>query len=210
MRPAANDTHQRRGIALVLSAPSGAGKSTLTHRLLAEFPNFGYSISCTTRQPRAGEVDGRDYHFISHEEFERRRAQNWFAEWAEVHGNFYGTPLAPLREMLDSGRDVIFDIDVQGAAQLKLNIAEALFVFILPPSMSELENRLRSRGTDDEETIARRMANAAGEMREAHWYDALVVNDDLDRAYDALRAAYLAATLAPARNGGLVDRILEK
>lgn len=200
----------RKGIALVLSAPSGAGKSTLTQRLRSEFPNFGYSISCTTRQPRAGEIDGRDYHFISHEEFERRRTANYFAEWAEVHGNYYGTPLAPLREMLDKGQDVIFDIDVQGAAQMKLTLAEALFVFILPPSMLELENRLRSRGTDSEETIARRMANATGEMREAHWYDALVVNDDLDRAYDALRATYLAATLAPARNNGLVDAILEK
>ena len=199
---------KRKGIALVMSAPSGAGKSTLTHKLLNEFPHFGYSISCTTRKPRAGEVDGRDYHFISHEEFDRRRAENLFAEWAEVHGNFYGTPLAPLREMLDNGQDVIFDIDVQGAAQMKLNLAEALFVFILPPSMSELENRLRSRGTDDEETIARRMANAAGEMAEARWYDAVVVNDNLDRAYDELRAAYLAATLAPARNTGLVDAIL--
>ena len=205
-----SDTPLRKGIALVLSAPSGAGKSTLTHKLLTEFPNFGYSISCTTRKPRAGEVDGRDYHFISHEEFERRRAANYFAEWAEVHGNYYGTPLEPLRAMLDSGQDVIFDIDVQGAAQMKLNLAEALFVFILPPSMTELENRLRSRGTDDEATISRRMANAAGEMREAHWYDALVVNDDLDRAYDELRAAYLAATLAPARNNGLVDAILER
>ena len=205
-----NSKRVRKGIALVLSAPSGAGKSTLTHKLLNEFPNFGYSVSCTTRQPRAGEVDGKDYHFISHSEFERRRAENWFAEWAEVHGNYYGTPLAPLRDMLEAGQDVIFDIDVQGAAQLKLSLAEALFVFILPPSMSELENRLRARGTDDEETIARRMANAAGEMAEARWYDALVVNDDLDKAYDALRAAYLAATLAPARNSGLVDAILEK
>ena len=205
-----NSKPVRKGIALVLSAPSGAGKSTLTHKLLTEFPSFGYSVSCTTRQPRPGEVDGRDYHFISHSEFERWRAENWFAEWAEVHGNYYGTPLAPLRKMLDAGKDVIFDIDVQGAAQLKLSLAEALFVFILPPSMSELEKRLRTRGTDSEETIARRLANAAGEMAEARWYDALVVNDDLDKAYDALRAAYLAATLAPARNSGLVDAILEK
>ena len=200
----------RKGIALVLSAPSGAGKSTLTHKLLTEFPNFGYSVSCTTRQPRAGEVDGRDYHFISHSEFERLRAENWFAEWAEVHGNYYGTPLGPVRGMLEAGKDVIFDIDVQGAAQLKLSLAEALFVFILPPSMNELEKRLRTRGTDSEETIARRLANAAGEMAEARWYDALVVNDDLDKAYDALRATYLAATLAPSRNSGLVDAILEK
>jgi len=139
----------REGIALVLSAPSGAGKTTLVKRLLAEFLHIGYSVSCTTRQPRQGEVDGKDYIFLSHEEFEQRRVQGYFAEWAEVHGNFYGTPLAPVKEKLHQGQDVLFDIDVQGAAQLKLSLSEATFAFILPPSLHELENRLRGRGLDD-------------------------------------------------------------
>ncbi len=200
----------RKGIALVLSAPSGAGKTTLTRRLLEEFPDFGYSISCTTRAPRAGERDGRDYHFISVAEFEKRRAGGYFAEWAEVHGNYYGTPLEPVRRALDGGRDLLFDIDVQGAAQLKLTLAEAVFAFILPPGMAELENRLRKRGTDSEETIQRRLENARGEMLEARWYDAVIVNDDLDLACDRLRAVYLAATLAPSRNPGLLNAILAR
>ncbi len=199
---------RREGIALVLSAPSGAGKTTLTKRLLAEFPHFGYSVSCTTRQPRQEETHGKDYFFLSREEFERRRAEQSFAEWAEVHGNFYGTPLAPVKEMLRQSQDVLFDIDVQGAAQLKLTLEEATFVFILPPSMAELERRLRSRGMDDEDTIQRRMSNARREMLEARWYDALVVNDDLNAAYDALRAVYLAATLTPGRNSRLVEELL--
>ena len=200
----------REGIALVLSAPSGAGKTTLVKRLLAEFPHIGYSVSCTTRKPRQGEVDGRDYIFLSHEEFENRRVEGYFAEWAEVHGNFYGTPLAPVKEKLHQGQDVLFDIDVQGAAQLKLSLSEAMFAFILPPSLHELENRLRGRGLDDEPTIARRLANARSEILQARWYDAVIVNDNLDQAYDTLRAVYVAAGLAPARNPRLLDEILSR
>lgn len=195
----------RQGIALVLSAPSGAGKTTLIRRLRAEFPGIGYSVSCTTRAPRENEVDGKDYIFLTCEAFEQRRAAGEFAEWAEVHGNLYGTPLVPVQKMLAQGRDALFDIDVQGAAQLKLNLDAATFVFILPPDMAELERRLRLRGQDDDVTIERRLANARQELREAGWYDALVVNDDLDVAYDRLRAVYLAATLAPARNAHLLD-----
>ncbi len=201
---------RREGIALVLSAPSGTGKTTLIKRLLAEFPHFGYSVSCTTRQPRQGEEHGKDYFFLSREEFERRRAEQAFAEWAEVHGNFYGTPLAPVKEMLHQGQDVLFDIDVQGAAQLRLTLEEAAFVFILPPSMAELERRLRGRGLDDEATIQRRLTNARQEMLEARWYDALVVNDALDAAYDALRAVYLAAALTPGRNPRLEEELLSR
>ncbi len=198
----------RKGIALVISAPSGAGKTTLVQRLMQEFPQFGYSVSCTTRQPRQGEVDGKEYIFLSREEFELRRAQGYFAEWAEVHGNLYGTPLAPVKNSLQNGQDVLFDIDVQGAAQMKLSLAEAVFVFILPPSMEELERRLRSRGLDDEATIERRLTNARQEIRESRWYDAMVVNDELDAAYDALRAVFVAAGLAPCRNPDLPDYLL--
>lgn len=200
----------REGIALVLSAPSGAGKTTLVKRLLAEFPHIGYSVSCTTRQPRQGEVDGRDYIFLTREEFERRRCQGYFAEWAEVHGNFYGTPLEPVKDSLRQGKDLLFDIDVQGAGQLKLSLCEATFIFILPPSLDELEHRLRGRGLDDEPTIARRLANAKTEMLEARWYDAVIVNDNLDQAYDTLRAVYVAAGLAPSRNPGLLEEILAR
>ncbi|MDR3358116.1 MAG: guanylate kinase [Desulfovibrio sp.] len=200
---------RREGIALVISAPSGTGKTTLIHRLRGEFPSFGYSVSCTTRQPRRGEVDGRDYTFLSREEFERRRALDCFAEWAEVHGNLYGTPLAPVERMLREGLDVIFDIDVQGARQIKLSLSAAVFVFVLPPDMEKLEQRLRLRGLDDEADIECRLARARVEMAQAGWYDALVVNDRLDAAYDALRAVYLAGTLAPARNPRLVESIVK-
>ena len=181
----------RLGIALVISAPSGTGKTTLIKRLRKEFPNFGYSISCTTRAPREGEVDGKDYHFLSRERFVELRDQGHFAEWAEVHGNFYGTPLPPVREMLAKGQ----------------NMSDARFLFILPPSMEELERRLRGRGLDSEEVILRRLANARAEMQEAPHYDALIVNDDLDTAYGHLRAAYLAATLAPHCRPELVEAL---
>ncbi|GFH62331.1 MAG: guanylate kinase [Candidatus Desulfovibrio kirbyi] len=195
---------RREGVALVVSAPSGAGKTTLIRRLLGEFSTFSYSVSCTTRRPRAGEIDGKDYSFLSREEFEHRKAEGFFAEWAEVYGNLYGTPLEPVWGMLRQGSDMLFDIDVQGAAQIKLSLdGAAVFVFVLPPSMEELERRLRGRGQDDETVIQRRLESARREMTEAGWYDALIVNDTLERAYDALRSVYLSATLAPARNPGL-------
>ena len=187
----------RSGVLLVVCAPSGTGKTTLIQRLRDEFPNFAYSISCTTRAPRGHETDGKDYHFLSVEEFLRRREAGFFAEWANVHGNYYGTPLAPVLETLKAGQDVLFDIDVQGAAQLSLSLPEARFVFILPPSMEELERRLRGRGTDSEEAIRVRLSNARTEIMSSHWFDAIIVNDDLDRAYDQLRSFYLASTLQP-------------
>lgn len=199
---------QRLGIALVISAPSGAGKTTLVKRLTAEFPDFGYSVSCTTRAPRQGEQDGIDYHFLDHDEFVRQREAGAFAEWAEVHGSFYGTPLAPVRQMLDKGQDLLLDIDVQGAMQLKKTLPGACFVFLLPPSLAELERRLRTRGLDSDETIRRRLDNAAGEISMAQEYDYMIVNDDLDLAYDALRSVYLAATMTARANPGLVRLVL--
>lgn len=200
----------RQGIALVLSAPSGAGKSTLSKMLCREFPDFGYSVSCTTRKMRPGEEDGKDYFFVSHAEFEKMRAMGQFAEWAEVHGNLYGTPLAPVRTMLQNGTDVLFDIDVQGAAQLKATMPDATFVFIMPPCMDELKRRLAERGADDAASIALRLRNAANELREAFWYNAIIVNDDLNRAYASLVAVYRAATLAPAWHRQFLENILEE
>ena len=197
----------RSGLPLIICAPSGAGKTTLTSRLRQEFP-LHFSVSCTTRPPRPGEVDGRDYYFLDRESFLAQRSRGMFAEWAEVHGNFYGTPLKPLRERLARGEDMLFDIDVQGAAQLALTLPEARFVFIFPPSLAELEARLRKRGADTEESILLRMTNARSEIRQSHWFDAWIVNDKLDKAYDELRAFYLSSTLGPALRPGIIHTIL--
>lgn len=198
----------RRGLALVVCAPSGAGKTTLVKRMLAEFPGFAYSISYTTRRPRAGEVNGRDYHFVDREEFQKLRDAEFFAEWAEVHGNFYGTPLKPVQDLLAAGKDLLFDIDVQGARQLRGKLA-GVHIFIFPPSRQVLEKRLQGRGADDAQTIARRMKNAAAEINAADAFDVWIVNDDLDLAYAQLRAAYIAAGLKPHFRPDLLAGLLE-
>lgn len=183
---------QRKGILYVISAPSGAGKSTLCRELLDIFPELRHSVSFTTRQPRPGEVDGRDYFFVSREEFLRMVADDGFAEWAEVHGNLYGTSIATLRESREAGVDILLDIDCQGAAQLKEKQVEGVNIFILPPSYRELRHRLEGRNADSPETIEMRIANAAGEIREAHWYDYIVVNDIFSRAVEDLKAIIVA------------------
>ncbi|MCQ2444099.1 MAG: guanylate kinase [Mailhella sp.] len=202
-----NELPRRKGLPLVICAPSGAGKTTLVTKLRAEFP-LDFSISCTTRAPRGNEKDGIDYIFLSKDEFRSRIDAGYFAEWAEVHGNYYGTPLKPVRDSLDAGRDILFDIDVQGAAQISLSLPEARFVFILPPSIGELERRLRGRGTDSDESVRLRLSHAASEIRESHWFDAVVVNDDLDAAYVRLRAFYLADTLQPSLNPALAQAVI--
>lgn len=207
--PSSTGQSPRSGVLFVVCAPSGTGKTTLIQRLRTEFPRFGYSISCTTRVPRSTEIDGKDYHFLSEAAFLQHRRQGFFAEWARVHDNYYGTPLTPVMEMLQSGQDVLFDIDVQGAAQLRLSLPHGRYIFLLPPSMQELERRLRQRDTDDEDSIRRRLANAAQEIHQAHWFDAWVVNEDLDRAYDEVRSVYLAATLCPVHRPSLATSIVE-
>ncbi len=196
-----------RGVVLTVCAPSGTGKTTLLDKLREEFSNFGYSISCTTRAPRGTEQDGVNYHFISKDTFQERIEQNYFAEWAYVHGNYYGTPLAAVRQLLDQGRDVLLDIDVQGAQKLR-TLLPGLYLFILPPSFAVLEERLRSRGTDSEEAIATRLANAAGEIAQAHTFDAVLVNDDLKLAYEQLRAAYIRETLNPKLHSRFLENLL--
>ncbi len=198
----------RKGLCLVLSAPSGAGKSTLVARLRAEFPGFAYSISCTTRAPRVGEENGVQYHFLSREDFLAKRDAGFFAEWAEVHGNFYGTPKGPVEDMLARGRDMLFDIDVQGALQLREVFPQALYVFILPPSREVLERRLRGRGTDSEEVIARRMKNALGELEQAGSFDYHIINDDIEEAADELRAVYVAGRARAICRPGVVAGLL--
>ena len=196
------------GLALVISAPSGAGKSTLVRRLLREFPEFRFSVSCTTRAPREGETDGREYHFLSRQRFQELIRQGYFAEWAEVHGNLYGTPLESVEQILGSGGHMVFDIDVQGAEQLKSGLSEGVFVFILPPSVEELENRLRQRGSDEGEVIENRLAAARKELEAAPDFDYWIVNDDLEGAFDRLRCVYMAECCRSRRNPRLYERLV--
>ncbi|MCF8030009.1 MAG: guanylate kinase [Desulfohalobiaceae bacterium] len=197
------------GLALVISAPSGAGKSTLVHRLLQAFPEFSFSVSCTTREPRPGEQDGREYHFLSRQRFQELREQGYFAEWAEVHGNLYGTPLESVEAILSRGGHIVFDIDVQGARQLRSTLNSGVFVFIFPPSLEELENRLHGRGSDAGGDISHRLEVARKELGEAPGFDYWIVNDDLDRAFDDLRCVYKAETCRSGRNPELYERLVQ-
>lgn len=171
-----------KGSLFVISGPSGAGKGTLVERVLEERPDVWLSISATTRQPRAGEIDGAHYRFMTVDAFEKAIEQDGFIEWANVHSNYYGTPIEPIEEHMEAGDDVILEIDVQGALQVRDKFPEARLVFIAPPSFEELERRLRGRATDADDVIARRLANARGEMDAAEQYDLVIVNDDLDVA----------------------------
>jgi len=175
-------TFVRRGILFILSAPSGAGKTTLSHHILKRMPDLGLSISYTTRAPRPGEINGQDYHFIDESHFIQLRTCGAFAEWAQVHGFLYGTARAPLDEALSCGTDFLLDIDVQGAHQLQAVYGKAVSIFVLPPSWKELEKRLRSRGTDHDEVIARRLQRAREETQQLGSYDYLIVNEHVEQA----------------------------
>jgi guanylate kinase len=179
---------------LVLSAPSGGGKTTIARRLLERRSDVGYSISCTTRRPRAGEQDGRDYHFLTPEAFRARRKAGEFAESAEVHGQWYGTLRSEIDRVLSQGKHVIMDIDVQGAAQLSRAFPQSVLVFVMPPSVEVLLERLRARRTEDPASLARRMMNALEELRRAEKYQYVVVNDDLDRVVARVSAVIDAET----------------
>ena len=183
---------KRQEIIFILSAPSGAGKTTLYNGLKLVHPEIKLSVSCTTRPRRAGEVNGRDYRFISEREFDQMKAAGAFAEWARVHGNDYGTPRKPLDHSMQSGRDILLDIDVQGARQIKGIYPQAVSIFLLPPSLKELKRRLARRGTDRREIIQRRLANARGEIGEILHYDYYVENRDVAEAVTVLSAIVAA------------------
>ena len=183
---------QRQGLLYVISAPSGAGKTTLCNAIIDLFPQLGQSISFTTRAMRVGEVDGVDYHFVAVEMFQNMIESGALVEWAEVHGNFYGTALKTLDDARLAGDDILLDIDFQGAAQLKKMAEHAVFIFIAPPSFAELERRLRGRETDRADVVAQRIENARGEMAQARWYDYIIINDDLDDAVTKLKAVICA------------------
>lgn len=183
---------QRKGILFIVSAPSGAGKTTLCREVLDIFPGLRHSVSFTTRAPRNGEVHGRDYFFVSKEEFERMVQNGEFAEWAEVHGNFYGTALSTLAESREKGIDLILDIDCQGASQLKERQVAGVNIFILPPTYAELRRRLEERDSDKPEVIETRMNNAVAEIGQARNYDYIIVNDRFPKAVEELRSIIIA------------------
>jgi guanylate kinase len=207
---AANDANRphiaRRGLLYILSSPSGAGKTTLAKRLLASDPNIAMSVSVTTRKPRPGEIDGQDYIFLDKPRFEAMRDAGQLLEWARVFDNYYGTPLAPVAAAIDAGKDVLFDIDWQGAQQLSEKLpGDVVRVFVLPPSGKALEDRLRQRAQDPPEVVARRMAAAAAEI--SHWpeYDYVVVNADVEESVRSVIAVLHAERLKRARLLGLSD-----
>lgn len=188
MSPVDPSRLRRSGILFIVSAPSGAGKTTISRRALERVPGLTMSVSSTTRAPRPGEIPGEDYDFLPEEEFARRRDADEFAEWAKVHDFLYGTPRAPIDARIVAGEDTLLDVDVQGARQLKDRYASAVAIFVLPPSIAELERRLRGRKTDSEEAIGRRLVRARAEMEEVVRYDYCIVNHDLDRSVSLLRS----------------------
>jgi len=191
--PAVRRGKVTEGILFVLSAPSGGGKSTILKKVMADLPGLVFSVSHTTRPPRPGEKDGQDYHFVSREDFLiiQQRNPSGFLEWAEVHGNLYGTSREEVTQHLQAGRDVVLDIDVQGATQV-VEAVDPVTVFITPPSLVELEQRLRGRGTESEENIALRLDNAKKELSQRDKYQYLVVNDQISEAVESLRAVIIA------------------
>ena len=198
-----------KGLLIVISAPSGTGKTTLVHMLLKEFPNMEFSVSYTTRKPRPGEVNGKDYFFVDRKTFEKMVEEGDFLEWAEVYGNLYGTSKTQVLKALHEGKDVLLDIDTQGALQVKKNFPEAVLIFILPPSLKELERRLRSRGTDDEETIEKRLKIARKEIERAPLYDYIVINDFLEKAFEQLKSIVTAEKCRTERLKGQFEKIVK-
>jgi guanylate kinase len=194
---------------IILSSPSGGGKTTIAHKLLAMRADVGYSVSCTTRPPRPGEVDGQDYHFLSLEKFKRGKAAREFAESAEVHGHLYGTLRAEVERVLSSARHVIMDIDVQGAKQFARAFPDSVLIFVLPPSAEVLVERLKARGTEDPKSLIRRFKSVKDELKAIDLYPYVIVNDEIDSAVAAVSSIIDAEGLKRSRDGTLDARVEE-
>jgi guanylate kinase len=210
-----NNPHGRtRGLLLMVVAPSGVGKTSLTRRLVADHNDLHLSISATTRDPRPGEHDGRDYHFVSHDTFKVMIQDDAFLEWAEVYGNHYGSPRGPIVEALERGESVLFDIDFQGAMKVHAQLPEdSVLIYVLPPSLAEMSRRLHARSQDSEEVIAKRLARAKDEVAAWERFDYVILNDDFDKAYSDLAHIYHAERQKRVRNpwiGNLVGDLLQE
>lgn len=189
-----------RGLLIVVSGASGTGKGTVCKKILADMPEITYSISATTRKPRAGEVDGREYYFLTRDEFQTWIGEEKFLEYAEVYGNFYGTPLNKIEERLNHGEDIILEIDVQGALNVKRKCPEGVYIFLLPPSLEELKRRIEGRGTETPESLTRRLNAAVAEIKIGLQYDYAVVNDSVDNAAAQIKAILTAERCKVERN----------
>ena len=199
----------RKGFLIVVSGPSGAGKGTVCSAFLKEHEDVAYSVSATTREPRAGEQEGVNYYFLSRGEFEAMIENGELLEWAEVYGNYYGTPLKKIEEKLSKGQDILLEIDTQGALNVQKKFPDGVYVFILPPSIEELAKRLRGRGTDSEEAVERRLAAAAGEIAVAREYTYTIVNDTVEHSVQTLAAIVSAEHARTCNNLEKIDEIIK-
>ena len=206
---AATETAEGRGILFVVSSPSGGGKGTLIQRMLNQVPNLSYSVSFTTRAPRNGELDGREYFFVTTEQFEKMVAANDFLEWAHVHNKQYGTACDQVVREIAAGRDIVLEVDVQGAASVRAIIADSVSIFILPPSFQVLRQRLEARGTDSPQELDLRLRNAPIELKDYSAFEYVIINDDADRAADQLTAIVKAERARLRRQEARITRVVE-
>lgn len=201
---------KQRGLLVVLSGPSGAGKGTVCKSLLPSTEGLGYSISCTTRQPRTGEQEGVNYFFKSKDQFEEMISRDELLEWAQVYGNYYGTPLSYVEEKLAAGENILLEIDIQGALQVKKKYPNGVFIFLIPPSMDELKKRILGRGSETEETFQLRFGSAAAEMKYINEYDYVVVNDQVEKAVQRIKSILIAETCSVQRNREYYNRMIQE
>lgn len=197
----------KKGLLIVVSGPSGTGKGTVCGELLDSMPELAYSISATTRAPRAGEVDGKNYYFLTKERFEELIAEGGFLEYANVYGNYYGTPLVKIQERLAEGDDILLEIDTQGALEVMKKCPDGLFIFLLPPSLGELERRIRGRGSETEESLKKRLGNAKAEIAIGEKYKYVVVNDTVKKAVARIKSIIVAEHALTEKNKELFEEL---